>query len=457
MSDLRSTTLEALLRERSPQTAAELATGLGVSQPTVSRALNASGGRVLAVGRARATRYVLTRDIARAGKAWPLHRIDPQGGQHRLGVLTALHGDGFHFAPAHPTPALLHDGFASGLLPGFPWFLDDQRPQGFLGRAFARRVAIDIGASPDLARWQSDDIVLALLRHGDDQVGDLVLGDDALQAAMQHALSPDTIDAGDRASKYAELADAVLRGEDVGSSAGGEQPKFAVVLDDGEALRSVIVKFSERDDTPTGRRWSDLLRCEHLASSVLREHGQPAASSAIVVSDRRTFLESTRFDRTPAMGRHGFVSLGAIDAVFHGHGRIDWWRYARQLQREGWIVAGDAVRLGVLGWFGALIGNTDMHLGNAGLILADVRPFALAPAYDMLPMAFRPASTGEIVERQYVVTLPTPEFREEWRQAAPLAREFWRRVSMADSISPGFRDIADGAGTALERAMERHA
>jgi hypothetical protein len=34
--------------------------------------------------------------------------------------------------------------------PGLSWFLDDQRPQGFLGRAFARRVAEDIGAWPDL-------------------------------------------------------------------------------------------------------------------------------------------------------------------------------------------------------------------------------------------------------------------------------------------------------------------
>ncbi|WP_155742789.1 hypothetical protein [Xanthomonas graminis] len=43
---------------------------------------------------------------------------------------------------------------------------DDQRPQGFLGRAFARRVAEDIGALPDLLRWQPDDIVPGLLRHG---------------------------------------------------------------------------------------------------------------------------------------------------------------------------------------------------------------------------------------------------------------------------------------------------
>lgn len=457
MSDTRFRALESLLRQRSPQTAAELAVALAVSQPTVSRALNAAGDRVLAVGRARATRYVLTRKIARAGRRWPLHRIDPQGRQHRLGELTALHGDGFHFVAAHPAPALLHDGFASGLFPGMPWFIDDQRPQGFLGRAFARRIAGDIGAPPDLTRWQSDDVVLALLRHGGDQPGDLVLGDEGLQTAMQYALSPDTIDARQRASRYSGLADAALRGENVGSSAGGEQPKFAVVLDDGGALQPVIVKFSERSDTPSGRRWSDLLRCEQLASSVLHEHGQSAAPSAIVVSEGRTFLESTRFDRTPALGRRGFVSLAAIDAAFHGHGRIDWWRYARQLRTEGWIAADDATRLGVLGWFGALIGNTDMHLGNAGLILADARPLALAPAYDMLPMAFRPATTGEIVERQYAVTLPTPEYVEAWRMAAAMAREFWLRAAAAAEISAEFRSIAVTASTVLARAMERHA
>jgi hypothetical protein len=109
----------------------------------------------------------------------------------------------------------------------------------------------------------------------------------------------------------------------------------------------------------------------------------------------------------------------------------------------------------VYGWFGALIGNNDMHLGNAGALLADVRPLALAPAYDMLPMAFRPAVSGEVVERDYAVLLPTPEDREEWRAAAAMALDFWGRVARSAAISAGFRAVATRALEQLGRAVQR--
>lgn len=459
MVDTYPARIEELLRRDGPSTASDLGRALDVSQPTVSRALTQMGGRIVRIGRARASRYALARDIARAGSSWPLYRIDAGGQGERLGELRALHGGGFHFEAERALPAFVHGNFADGLFPSLPWFLDDQRPQGFLGRAFARRVAADIGANPDLLRWQGDDIVLALLRHGDDQPGDLVLGEDALQRALQHILEPsDVIPATRRRSDYPMLAEAAIRGENIGSSAGGEQPKFTAIIEDDDQsnYRPVIVKFTERAGTPAAQRWADLLRCEHIAGQVLREGGQAAAQSVILESEGRVFLESTRFDRTPVLGRHGFVSLAALDAAFYGHGRIDWWRFAVQLQRDGWMTKEDARRLQILGWFGALIGNTDMHLGNAGLELIDDWPLALVPAYDMLPMAFRPASTGEIVERQYVVTLPTPEYRDAWRIAAPMALDFWQQVTDATSISPSFRALADGARAALGRGIGKH-
>jgi hypothetical protein len=455
MENLRTSQLEDLLRLRSPQTAAELAAALGVSQPTLSR-LVASSDRVVRIGNARAARYVLSREIARAGHLWPLYRIDAYGQAETLGELRALHGDEFHFQPARALPIFLQGDFANGLFPGLPWFLDDQRPQGFLGRTFARRVAADIGASEDLTRWRSDDVVLALLRHGDDQPGDLVLGEPALQSALQNALAPeDAMSVNERETRYPSLAEAVLRGENIGSSAGGEQPKFLATLRGDDGFQPVIVKFSERGETPAARRWADLLRCERIAGAVLRAHGQPAALGEIVEADGRTFLQSTRFDRTSVLGRRGFVSLAALDAAFYGHGRIDWWRFAPQLQRDGWIDAENAQRLRVLGWFGALIANNDMHLGNAALALTDDRPLALAPAYDMLPMHFRPAASGEIVPREYAVTLPTPEFRESWRAAATLALAFWRQVADSPAISETFRRIAEGASASLGHAVAR--
>ncbi len=448
--------LEGLLRRGGILSATRIGADLGISQATVSRLIAAAGDRIVRIGRARATRYALARDIGRAGHEWPLHRIDALGRADTVGSLRAIHGGGFAFVPQDAAPALLHDDFAGGVFPDLPWFLDDQRPQGFLGRAFARRVAGDIGAPADLARWRSDDIVLALLRHGEDAPGDLVLGDDGLRRTLQQIVQPvGTMTMAERPALYPQRADAALRGEDFGSSAGGEQPKFTTTLAHDGGWLPVIVKFSERAGTPAAERWADLLRCEQRAGEVLRRHGFAAADGSILEADGRVFLQSTRFDRTPALGRRGFVSLAALDAAFHGHGRVDWPAFADLLARDGWIDADTAHALRVLGWFGVLIANSDMHLGNAGLVLADARPLALAPAYDMLPMAFRPATSGEVIAREYDVALPTPDAGDDWRQAAAMALEFWRGIADRDEISTGFRAIAAQAADALQRAVDR--
>lgn len=456
MDEARWNLLEALLRRKGVVSAAAIATELDISQPTVSRLLARAGERVVRIGRARAARYALAHDIGRMGSHWPLYRIDADARPQRIGELHALHGDGFFFASDGERPALTYGDFSSGLHPGLPWFLDDQRPQGFLGRAFARRVAADIGARDDVLLWNGDDVVLALLRHGGDLPGDLVLGEASLQRALHAILDPPAALAPDeRGARYPELADAALRGEAVGSSAAGEQPKFTTVLRGEDGFVPVIVKFSDRVATQAGRRWADLLLAEHHAGAVLREHGLPAADSAIVEAGGRVFLQSTRFDRTPALGRRGLVSLAALDAAYYGHGRIDWRAFAAELQRDGWLDADDARRLRLTGWYGTLIANADMHLGNASLHLVDRRPLPLAPVYDMLPMRFRPAVSGEVVAHRYEIALPPPEQQADWRQAARMAAIFWQRVGDDARISATFRAIAAEARAALVRA-QRH-
>lgn len=426
----------------------------GISQPTLSRLLPSASERVLQVGLARASRFALDHSTARAGSHWPLYRISADGKSETLGELHALHSEEFLFEPRGERPALMHGDCAAGRFPGVPWFLDDQRPQGFLGRAFARRIAGDIDAPVDPLIWRPDDVVLALLRHGDDPPGDLVLGEASLQRALQSALAPHRVIAvDDRAQRYPELASAALRGEGIGSPAGGERAKFTVTLRGTEGYEPAIVKFSERVNVAAGRRWADLLICEHHAGNVLREHDLPAARSELVAADARIFLQSTRFDRTPAPGRRGFVSLAALDAAYYGHARIDWRRFAPQLQRDGWIDADDARRLRLFSWYGALIANSDMHLRNAALQLRDRRPLPLAPAYDMLPMRFRPANSGEIVEHRYEIMLPTPEQQSDWHAAACMAHVFWRRVANEPRISVKFRAIAGDAARLLQRAL----
>lgn len=456
MDETRWPRLETLLSRQGLLRAADIARALGISQPTVSRLLAEAGPRVVRIGRARAAHYALAREIGREGRHWPLYRIDARGRSHRLGELYLLSGERIWFESSGPRPAFLHGEFANGVFPGLPWFLDDQRPQGFLGRAFGRRIAADINANPDILLWEADDILLALLRHGDDAPGDLVVGEASLQRAQQRMLDPaGDVRAIDRDTEYPQRAEAALRGENFGSSAAGEQPKFALTLAQGDRIQAVIVKFSERTETPGARRWADLLICEHLAGSVLQASGLSAAESEIFEAGNRIFLQSTRFDRTPDRGRAGFVSLHALDAAYYGHGRIDWWRFAPELERDGWIDADDARRLRLYGWFGTLIANSDMHLGNAALQLTDARPLRVLPAYDMLPMRFRPAPSGEVVERPYEVVLPTPERRDDWHEAARVARVFWQRVADDARISAEFRALAGDAGSALDRAIRR--
>ena len=85
----------------------------------------------------------------------------------------------------------------------------------------------------------------------------------------------------------------------------------------------------------------------------------------------------------------------------------------------------------------ALERHPDWFMVVTSLVLADGRPLALAPSYDMLPMALRPASTGEVVTRMLDLPLPVPEQQAHWRGALPMALDFWRQAADHAGISSG--------------------
>src|SRR3546814_7364212 len=75
-----------------------------------------------------------------------------------------------------------------GHYPGLPWFLDDLRPQGFLGRTLAHRQGARLGVPDDLNRWQLRDILLAMTRTGGTGIGDLLRSEEhtsELQSLMR--------------------------------------------------------------------------------------------------------------------------------------------------------------------------------------------------------------------------------------------------------------------------------
>jgi HipA-like C-terminal domain len=428
---------EVLLQGPTP--ARRLIETLGVSRPTLAQLVRASRGQVVRIGRARATHYALKREIRTLGDSWRTYRIDARGRSHLVANLHALVPRSWWYEPIGGAPAWLHGEFAQGIFPDLPWFLDDLRPQGFVGRAFARRHANELGLNPDPQLWDAAGVLVALILHGDDLPGDFVIGDVALERAQRATLAPPSaIAATERATRYDRLAEAAIAGEMAGSSAGGEQPKFTACVDEAGSFRHVLVKFSPPLSTSAGRRWADLLVCEHLAAEALREAGIAACETTLIEGSARHHLEVIRFDRVGAHGRRGSVTLFALDNTYYG--KLDTWPAAAgRLQHDGWLRPADADTLRLLWWFGGLIGNTDMHFANVSFALDDARPLDLAPAYDMLPMHYRPSATGEVLTRPFTPPLPPPQELSLWRRAATVALVFWERASDDARISPEFR------------------
>ncbi len=423
------------LRRRGTASAAELQQALGISQPTFSRLTAKLTGQVVAMGRARATRYALLRDLRGLGSAFPLYQVDAAGQLTEIGALRCLEGGRWH---GHD-PIAGQDSFFEGL----PYFLSDLRPQGFMGRAFPLQHA-DLHLPERIADWNDDDTMVALIRRGDDMIGKLIVGTESMQAYLA-ALSrpPPTLAAAERATAYPRLAEAALHGDPAGSSAGGEQPKFAASFRAGTAIRHVLVKFSPLDDSPVSQRWRDLLVAEHLAAIALANMPDGAvgvADTRLIAAGGRWFLEVTRFDRIDERGRCGVISLGAMDDEHYGR-RDNWVLAADRLQRDSRLQAADAEALRIAHAFGGLIGNTDRHFGNVSLCVGTQGALGLAPAYDQLPMLYAPMS-GQLVERQFAVELPQPQALVAWKRALPLAEAFWNDVANDARISGPFRQIA---------------
>lgn len=418
--------LLAALRQMGVASAADLGSRLGVSQPTLSRLVQAAGVDVCRMGRARATRYARTRDVAALGRRQDVWRIDERGAAHAEGVLWFL---------AEPRFWLDRASGAGELFEGLPPFVDDMSPKGYLGRGFSERnPGLYLPASP--RDWTADHQLVAVARRGEDCPGNLIVGAesfDRFQAATTVAA---------RRGDFPALARAAAQRE-AGSSAAGEQPKFTAFVDG----RHVLVKFAEAGPEPASVRWRDLLRCEDVALRVVAEAGHPAAVAAVRDVDGMRFLEVERFDRVGARGRRGLLSLHAINNAYLGDAH-NWASAARQLVEERRIDAADGRRIRWLEAFGQLIANSDRHLGNVSLFWDGGRTFRLAPVYDMLPMGLAP-SAGD---RPFVPPPPSADTFDVWPDAAHWAVVYWDRVAVTADLTAAFRDRARACRDAVVAA-----
>jgi hypothetical protein len=439
-----SDTLLHELRTWGRLSGSQLQQKLDISRATLMRAMRALGPQVVSLGRARRSAYAARRSLRGNANPLMLYRIDETGTPHESARLHPLHVRGCAVEFLEPMPWPLDGLMRDGWFEGIPYFLDDLRPQGFLGRHFAKKHAELLGVSADPQRWSEDDVYYALSVLGSDLPGNYVLGEVAMRAQLAQS-APQSVPDETCEAQYLQMALVAMAQGQAGSSAAGEFPKFTARRQIGQRQSPVhvIVKFSGSDGSPAVQRWSDLLVCEHLALSTinkalgLKTHVQ-AANSTVYKAGGRTFLEVQRFDRVGESGRLPVCSWAALNAALVG--KETWLDGAGELVRKRLLAPDGFAQVQRLWLFGKLIANTDMHDGNLSFI-PGTGGLTVAPAYDMLPMAYAPGRGVELQEIEFAPVRALPAERSAWVDAAHAARLFWEEAAQDQRISAEFRRI----------------
>jgi hypothetical protein len=404
--------------------AADLRQRLGVSPPTLMRAVREAGADVIPIGRGRATRYGLRQTWpALDTSRFPLFRISETG---------AARPEGDLFTLAARQTVWMPGGTVSD---GLPIELADARPSGFLGRHFAATHA-DLRLPARLTDWSDHHILLAMSRRGEDLPGSLLVGDESFARWQALDVPIRTRDA------YPDLARETIAGHPPGSSAGGERPKFGAFVDG----HHVLVKFAARGGTGdvVARRWCDLLVLEALALNVIAAHGVPAAQTSVIDTDSHCFLESRRFDRIGSRGRVAVLSLAAV----HDDPADSWARAAVRLREAGRVSREEARRLQWLDAFGMLIANTDRHPYNI-VFFADGPTLRLAPAFDQTSALYSPTDDGQVPPRVFAPPHATADTLEVWDEARAAGREFWQQAADDARVSDDVRRVAAANAAAV--------
>ncbi len=417
---------------------------MAISPPTLNRVVKRLGNRIVCMGKARATQYACPRRALGLESCHHVYRVGQEGNVALIGQLVLVQPSGYWFE--HKASV-----YRSKFYPSIPWFICDMRHDGFVGRAFAHGEGVSLGLPAKLNDWSDDHIIAALVRRGEDAIGDLLIGDESVTRYMTSAITCGTVSQ----DCYPDFAEKAVAGEPAGSSAGGEQPKFTCLVERNGIDQNVLVKFSPPLDSESGQRWSDLLVCEHIALETVNDCGIRSVANRLLQLGNRTFLEVERFDRIGRHGRSPIHSLGAVDDEYYGL-RDNWTSAANRMFSDKRLSREDCSRLIWLDSFGELIANTDRHFGNISLIPTDDarEKFALAPAYDMLPMYYRPRDSGVVCDTY----TPSPLVRVVQgpnNNTLDAAIAFWEKTSEHPMISNEFRQICKANLAEISSIQER--
>src|SRR5437016_5283291 len=211
-------TLIRTLRARPHLPAAELLAALAVSRATLMRAVRAAGPEVLTIGRGRRTSYAARRRLRGSADPLPVFQVDEHGGSEQVGLLNLAYPDGSVFEFSVPPPWPLDDSMRDGWFDGLPYFLQDLRPDGFLGRRFARAHARVLQLGDDPGQWSDDDALYAISLLGADQSGNFIVGEGAFRLWLDQIQQPPAcLQEAQVLEAYIERAQRAMQDGDVGS------------------------------------------------------------------------------------------------------------------------------------------------------------------------------------------------------------------------------------------------
>lgn len=440
MNRQEKSVIDFLLSEGA-STSLRIQDALGVSQPTASRLLAGLADALISFGPPRQTRYAVARPIGTSGSQQPIWLIGTDGNSKRIGFVHLL---------AKEQVLIEGKGVSEvfNTAPGasLPWLLCGLKAQGFLGRLLAKQIGVAVvPANPE--SWTAESALIGAL-HTHDSPGALRVGSSALisKGIARVAASDEHAQLDAMASTLGQMATA-------GSSAGGEQPKL---LANFERLGHTIVKFSPPLGTPYGDRWKDLLVAESVAAQALETISVEAAHNEVIETAARVYLVSTRFDRVGEFGRRHVISVGDVHRQFCSGAYANWASSCDELVRKGKLSAADAAKAHLALQFGHLIGNTDMHSGNAGLYVngSDIATllagaFTFAPIYDMLPMRWKPDPALGVFEYEPFDI----DFILAEKPALAAALFFWQTMQAHPMVSAGFKNLATTMLPKFERGM----
>src|SRR6185437_15343804 len=207
-----------------------LLSALDVSRATLMRAVRTAGLEVLTIGRARRTSYAARRRLRGRADPVPVFQVAEQGGSDEIGRLNLAYPDGSVFEFSTPSAWPLDDSMRDGWFDGLPYFLQDLRPDGFLGRQFAKAHARLLQLGDDPRQWSDDDVLYAISILGADQSGNFIVGEEAFRLWLDQIQQPPPCLEETRVPEaYLERAQSAMQVGEVGSSAGGEFPKFTAL------------------------------------------------------------------------------------------------------------------------------------------------------------------------------------------------------------------------------------